>query len=160
MEGTDAIEVHTTRPETLPGDVAVCVHPDDARYAHLLGKHLRHPISGQPVPVLASKRVDPAFGSGAVKITPAHDPTDHLIGQELGLPSRTVFSADGSMASGRGRTPATPALGTSPSHCACVLQSTVFRPSCMECIAFEPALPSWRCWSRPGSTVGLAHMPW
>jgi valyl-tRNA synthetase len=85
LEGADAgdgatgIEVATTRAETMLGDTAVAVHPDDERYAHLVGRQVRHPFQDRTFPVIADAYVDPEFGSGAVKITPAHDPNDHAI---------------------------------------------------------------------------------
>src|SRR5581483_6024034 len=71
-----AVIVATTRPETLLGDVAVAVHPEDARYAGLVGKTARLPLLDRPVPIIADAAVDPAFGTGAVKVTPAHDAND------------------------------------------------------------------------------------
>jgi valyl-tRNA synthetase len=85
LEGDDAadeptgIEVATTRAETMLGDTAVAVHPDDDRYTHLVGREVRHPFQDRTFPVIADDYVDPEFGSGAVKITPAHDPNDHAI---------------------------------------------------------------------------------
>jgi len=73
------IEVATTRPETMLGDTAIAVHPDDERYAHLIGREVRHPFQDRTFPIVADDYVDPEFGSGAVKITPAHDPNDHAI---------------------------------------------------------------------------------
>ncbi|MHB8619476.1 MAG: valine--tRNA ligase [Chloroflexota bacterium] len=97
-----AIEVATTRPETMLGDTAVAVNPDDDRYAAWVGKTLRLPITGRLIPVVADADVDPSFGTGAVKITPAHDPTDYEIGKRHGLPSIQVMNADGTMSSEAG----------------------------------------------------------
>jgi valyl-tRNA synthetase len=76
---TAGIEVATTRAETMLGDTAIAVHPDDDRYTHLVGREVRHPFQDRTFPIVADDYVDPEFGSGAVKITPAHDPNDHAI---------------------------------------------------------------------------------
>src|SRR5579884_3873748 len=81
----------TTRPETMRGDVAVAVQPDDERYKHLHGKHLRLPLVGREIPVITDAWVSPEFGTGAVKVTPAHDPNDFTLGQRHGLPSINVM---------------------------------------------------------------------
>ncbi|HZO21444.1 MAG TPA: valine--tRNA ligase, partial [Steroidobacteraceae bacterium] len=86
------IVVATTRPETMFGDVAVAVHPDDERYALLVGRTLRLPLSERLIPIIADSYVDPAFGSGAVKITPAHDFNDYEIGERHGLPQLNIFT--------------------------------------------------------------------
>jgi valyl-tRNA synthetase len=80
------LTVATTRPETILGDTAVAVHPDDARYASIVGRRVRIPFVERDVPVIADPVVDPAFGTGAVKITPAHDPNDFEVGTRHGLP--------------------------------------------------------------------------
>jgi len=85
------VVVATTRPETLLGDVAVAVNPKDERYAHLIGKKLRLPIVGREIPVIADEYVDPEFGTGAVKITPAHDFNDYEVAQRHGLPEIQVM---------------------------------------------------------------------
>ena len=96
--GTDElITVATTRPETMLGDTGVAVHPDDDRYRHLVGQQVRLPILDRLIPIVADDAVDPAFGSGAVKVTPAHDPNDFAIGQRHGLPAINVMSTDGTM---------------------------------------------------------------
>src|SRR5207253_710091 len=79
-DGSGHVVVATTRPETMLGDAAVAVHPDDARYRHLTGKQVRLPLAGRLIPVIADAYVDPAFGSGCLKITPAHDFNDYEIG--------------------------------------------------------------------------------
>jgi valyl-tRNA synthetase len=79
------IEVATTRAETMLGDTAIAVHPDDDRYTHLVGREVRHPFQDRTFPIVADDYVDPEFGSGAVKITPAHDPNDHAIALRHGL---------------------------------------------------------------------------
>lgn len=79
-DGSGVIEVATTRPETMLGDTAVAVHPKDERYSHLIGKKVKLPIIGREIPIVADDYVDREFGSGAVKITPAHDPNDFEIG--------------------------------------------------------------------------------
>lgn len=80
-EGDASIVVATTRAETMLGDTAVAVHPEDERYAHLVGTEIELPLTGRRIPVVADEHVDPEFGTGAVKVTPAHDPNDFEIGQ-------------------------------------------------------------------------------
>ncbi len=92
-----AIVIATTRPETMLGDTAVAVHPDDERYQGLIGKHLVLPITGRRIPIVADDSVDPTFGSGAVKVTPAHDHNDFEIGKRHNLPFVTVMNLDGTM---------------------------------------------------------------
>ncbi|XP_050684326.1 valine--tRNA ligase isoform X2 [Leptidea sinapis] len=91
------VVVATTRVETMLGDVAVAVHPDDERYKHLIGKNLVHPIVDRKLPVIADEYVDMNFGTGAVKITPAHDQNDYDLGKRHNLPCITVFDAEGRM---------------------------------------------------------------
>jgi valyl-tRNA synthetase len=93
----ETISVATTRPETLLGDTAVAVHPDDARYRELVGRIARVPFVERDVPVIADPAVDPAFGTGAVKITPAHDQDDYEMGKRHGLPMITVLADDASI---------------------------------------------------------------
>ena len=95
--GNGFLEVATTRPETLLGDTGVAVNPDDSRYAALVGKTLTLPLVGREIPIVADSHVDPAFGTGCVKVTPAHDPNDFAIGKRHGLPLITVMAKDGSM---------------------------------------------------------------
>ncbi|MFE7747811.1 valine--tRNA ligase [Streptomyces sp. NPDC057428] len=90
-EGDETIVVATTRAETMLGDTAVAVHPDDERYRHLVGKQIKLPLTDRTIPVVADRHVDPAFGTGAVKVTPAHDPNDFEIGTRHGLPFLTVL---------------------------------------------------------------------
>ena len=98
IEGEDGfVEVATTRPETLLGDVAVAVHPDDERYKHLIGRHVRLPIAERSIPVIADDYVDPAFGTGVVKITPAHDFNDYAVGIRHKLPPISVLTLDAKM---------------------------------------------------------------
>jgi valyl-tRNA synthetase len=96
-DGGPGIEVATTRPETLLGDTAVAVHPDDDRHAHLVGRTLRLPLLGREIPVVADPFVDREFGTGAVKLTPAHDPNDFAAAQRLSLPSINVMDERGVM---------------------------------------------------------------
>jgi valyl-tRNA synthetase len=96
-EGAGHLVVATTRPETMLGDTAVAVHPDDARYRQLIGRTLRLPLAERHIPIIADAYVDPAFGSGCVKITPAHDFNDNEIGARHGLPSVNVLNPDASM---------------------------------------------------------------
>ena len=93
-DDSGSLVVATTRPETMLGDTAVAVHPDDERYKHLIGKKIRLPISGREIPVIADDYVDQEFGSGCVKITPAHDFNDYQIGQRHDLPMINVLTAD------------------------------------------------------------------
>jgi valyl-tRNA synthetase len=93
--GPDAIVVATTRAETMLGDTAIAVHPEDARYAHLVGGTITMPITGRAIPVVADEHVDPEFGTGAVKVTPAHDPNDFEIGQRHGLESLSIMDEHG-----------------------------------------------------------------
>jgi len=97
VDGSGSVVVATTRPETMLGDTGVAVHPEDERYRPLLGKMLRLPLTDREIPVVADPFVDPKFGTGAVKLTPAHDPNDHAAGQRLGLPSVTVIGFDAHM---------------------------------------------------------------
>ena len=92
---TDAVIVATTRPETMLGDVAVAVHPEDARYQHLIGHHVRLPLCERSIPVIADSYVDPEFGTGCVKITPAHDFNDYQMGQRHHLVPINIFTLDG-----------------------------------------------------------------
>jgi valyl-tRNA synthetase len=94
---TEFVTVATTRPETLLGDTAVAVNPEDERLQHLIGKQVLLPGVSRPIPMIADEAVDPAFGTGAVKVTPAHDPTDYEIGQRHGLPEVNILHDDGSM---------------------------------------------------------------
>ncbi len=96
-DGSGQMVVATTRPETMLGDTAVAVHPEDERYRHLLGRKIRLPLTNREIPVVADSFVDPAFGTGCVKVTPAHDPNDHAAGQRLGLDSLTVIGFDAKM---------------------------------------------------------------
>ncbi len=94
-EGEESLVVATTRAETMLGDTAVAVHPDDERYAHLVGKQIKLPLTDRTIPVVADTHVDPEFGTGAVKVTPAHDPNDFAIGQRHGLANTTVMDEHG-----------------------------------------------------------------
>jgi valyl-tRNA synthetase len=94
IDGTGHVDVATTRVETMLGDTGVAVHPDDDRYRQLVGKHVRHPFSGRELPIVSDDAVDRDFGTGAVKLTPAHDPTDFEIGRRQGVPPLNVLTAD------------------------------------------------------------------
>ncbi|HZG72479.1 MAG TPA: valine--tRNA ligase [Chondromyces sp.] len=96
-DGSGHIEVATTRPETMLGDTAVAVHPEDERYKHLIGKTVTLPIVGREIPIVGDDYVDMEFGSGAVKITPAHDPNDFEIGNRHNLERILVMNEDGTM---------------------------------------------------------------
>ncbi len=93
----NGIEVATTRPETMLGDVAVVVHPEDDRYRAVVGRVVALPLTGRTIPVVADAFVDPAYGTGAVKLTPAHDPNDFAAGRRLGLPEIVVIDTSGKM---------------------------------------------------------------
>ena len=105
IEGSagEYVTVATTRPETILGDTAVAVNPADERYAGVVGKQLVLPIVGRIIPVIADEYVDPAFGTGAVKVTPAHDPNDFDMGQRHDLPLVRVIGNDGSMTPAAGQ---------------------------------------------------------
>ncbi|WP_018685187.1 valine--tRNA ligase [Actinokineospora enzanensis] len=94
-DGADSIVVATTRAETMLGDTAVAVHPDDVRYRHLIGTEVALPLTGRRIPIVADAHVDPEFGTGAVKVTPAHDPNDFEIGRRHDLPSLTIMDERG-----------------------------------------------------------------
>ena len=91
-DGSGAIEVATTRPETMLADMAVAVHPEDARYKALLGKQIKHPITGRLIPIIADEHADPELGSGAVKITPGHDFNDFEVGKRAGFEARDMLN--------------------------------------------------------------------
>ena len=91
------LEISTTRPETIPGDAAVAVHPEDERYQHLIGKHVWRPFPRAQIPIVGDAAVDRAFGTGVLKVTPAHDRTDFDIGKRHGLPVVDVMHPDGTM---------------------------------------------------------------
>ena len=95
VEGSnEALVVATTRPETMLGDMAVAVHPDDERYQHLVGKHVRLPLCERTIPIIADDYVDPAFGTGCVKITPAHDFNDYQVGLRHHLEPLSILTLD------------------------------------------------------------------
>jgi valyl-tRNA synthetase len=97
VDGKGDIVIATTRPETLLGDTAVAVHPEDPRYAGLAGKEVFLPLTGRRIPVIADAYVDREFGTGALKITPAHDPNDWEVGKRHGLPVINILTADGKL---------------------------------------------------------------
>ena len=97
VEDEGSVTVATVRPATMLADVAVAVHPDDERYRNVIGREVLVPVVERRVPIIADERVDPAFGTGALKITPAHDPIDFEIGRDHGLPELTVIGFDGRM---------------------------------------------------------------
>ncbi|MGG1635498.1 valine--tRNA ligase [Paenibacillus sp. FSL A5-0031] len=96
-DGSGFITVATTRPETMLGDTAVAVHPEDDRYKHLIGQMIVLPVVGREIPIIADEYVDKEFGSGAVKITPAHDPNDFEVGERHSLPQIIVMDETGTM---------------------------------------------------------------
>jgi len=96
-DGSGHLTVATTRPETMLGDTAVAVHPGDERYASLVGKTIDLPLAGRRIPIVADDYVDPAFGTGCVKITPAHDFNDYALGQRHDLPLINILNADATL---------------------------------------------------------------
>jgi valyl-tRNA synthetase len=96
-DGDVSVVVATTRPETMLGDTAVAVHPDDGRYRDLIGRKVRLPLADRLIPIVADEHVDPAFGTGCVKITPAHDFNDYEIGQRHGLPTINIFDINAAL---------------------------------------------------------------
>ncbi|HLG02086.1 MAG TPA: valine--tRNA ligase, partial [Bacteroidia bacterium] len=100
IEGSDhVVTIATTRPETMLGDTAVCVHPEDLRYAHLRGKKVIVPLVNRTVPVIFDEYVDKEFGTGALKVTPAHDRNDYELGKKHNLDSIDIFNPDGTISS-------------------------------------------------------------
>jgi valyl-tRNA synthetase len=95
VSGDDFLTVATTRPETMLGDVAVMVHPEDARYAHLIGQHVKLPLCDREIPIIADDYVDKEFGTGVVKVTPAHDFNDYAVGQRHKLPIIGILNLQG-----------------------------------------------------------------
>jgi valyl-tRNA synthetase len=85
VDGSGSITVATTSPETILGDVAICVNPDDERYKHFIGKEVIVPIINRKIPIIADEYVDAEFGTGALKITPAHDKNDNMLGRKHNL---------------------------------------------------------------------------
>ncbi len=96
-DGNGHVTIATVRPATILADVAVAVHPEDERYRDAVGREVVVPFVERPVPVIADERVEPEFGTGALKVTPGHDPTDFEIGRVHGLPEPMVIGADGRM---------------------------------------------------------------
>ncbi len=92
-----SITVATTRPETILGDTAIAVHPDDPRYQALVGREVLLPVLGRAIPIIADAAVDPSFGTGAIKVTPGHDPTDYEIGKRHNLPAINILTDSGVM---------------------------------------------------------------
>ena len=97
VDGSGHLVVATTRPETMLGDTAVAVHPDDERYRHLVGKRIALPLTDREIPIIADGYVDPAFGSGCVKITPAHDFNDYEMGQRHNLPLINIMTPEAAL---------------------------------------------------------------
>ncbi|UVH22690.1 valine--tRNA ligase [Lacticaseibacillus paracasei] len=102
-DGSGYIEIATTRPETMMGDTAVAVHPGDKRYQDLVGKELSLPLANRKIPIIEDAYVDPAFGTGAVKITPAHDPNDFQVGNRHDLKRINTMNEDGTMNENAGK---------------------------------------------------------
>jgi len=99
IEGSeDYLQIATTRPETIMGDVAACVHPDDERYKHLAGKKVIIPLVNKTIPIIQDEYIDLEFGTGVLKVTPAHDINDYNIGQKHNLPNVDVLNDDGTIA--------------------------------------------------------------
>jgi valyl-tRNA synthetase len=97
LDGDGFVTIATVRPATILADVALAVHPDDERYTHLIGKEVKVPVVDRTIPIIADERVEPGFGTGALKITPGHDPVDFEIGRDHGLEELTVIGLDGRM---------------------------------------------------------------
>lgn len=95
IDSVERLVVATTRVETMLGDTAVAVHPEDERYKHLHGKFVQHPFCDRKLPIVLDEFVDKAFGTGAVKITPAHDPNDYEVGLRHNLPFITILDDSG-----------------------------------------------------------------
>jgi valyl-tRNA synthetase len=96
-DGSGTIPIATTRPESMLGDAAVAVHPEDERYAHLVGTMVTLPLAGRAIPIIADPLIDRTFGTGAVKVTPAHDSVDNEIGRRHGLPLINILTPDGKL---------------------------------------------------------------
>ncbi|CAF0857472.1 unnamed protein product [Brachionus calyciflorus] len=103
VETGEEIVIATTRPETMLGDTAICVHPNDERYKNLVGKYVTHPFVNRKIPIIADEMVDPSFGTGAVKITPAHDANDFECGRRHDLPFITIIDDKGLITSEGGQ---------------------------------------------------------
>ena len=97
IDGSGEVVVATTRPETMLGDTAVAVNPKDKRYAKLVGKTVKLPLTNREIPIIADDFVDMEFGTGAVKVTPAHDPNDFELGQRHDLPFVSVINHEGKL---------------------------------------------------------------
>lgn len=95
VDGSGCLTVATTRPETMLGDVAVMVHPEDDRYAHLIGQNVKLPLCNREIPIIADDYVDKEFGTGVVKVTPAHDFNDNMVGQRQGLDKIVILNLEG-----------------------------------------------------------------
>jgi valyl-tRNA synthetase len=96
-DGSGYITIATTRPETIPGDTAIAVNPEDERYKNLIGKMAVLPVNGREIPIVGDEYVDTSYGTGCVKITPAHDPNDFEVGQRHNLPAPVIMNKDGTM---------------------------------------------------------------
>ncbi|MDF6651819.1 class I tRNA ligase family protein, partial [Escherichia coli] len=94
VHGLTHLPVATTRPETMLGDTAVMVHPEDERYAHLIGRFVHLPLTDRKIPVIADEYVDREFGTGVVKVTPGHDFNDYAVGQRHKLPQLSILTLD------------------------------------------------------------------
>lgn len=103
VDSDEVLEIATTRPETLLGDTAVVVHPEDERYRHLIGKKVQLPLMDRQIPIIADEYVDREFGTGAMKVTPAHDPNDFDLGLRHDLPRLNVMNLDGTMNQNAGK---------------------------------------------------------
>ena len=97
LDDSGHLTVATTRPETMLGDTAIMVHPDDLRYQHLIGKQVRLPLTDRVLPIIGDSYVDPSFGTGVVKVTPAHDFNDYAVGERHKLPTICILKLDASI---------------------------------------------------------------
>ena len=131
------VVVATTRPETMLGDTAVAIHPDNERIGHLIGQHVILPLVGRRIPIVGDDYADPEKGSGAVKITPAHDFNDFEVGKRHGLPQINVFDREGCMA---------PRRATRIICADCRKARCSWRKNCTTSTASPRARRSWRGW--------------
>ena len=158
-DGKDSGEfltVATTRPETMLGDVAVAIHPEDERYLHLHGKKLRLPLMNREIPVILDEWVSREFGTGAVKVTPAHDPNDFALGERHHLPSINVMDSTGAHQCGRRRLRGPRSLRSAQEDCCTTWKNRgCWRGSRTTPTTWATATAARRWWSRGFRRNGL-----
>jgi valyl-tRNA synthetase len=144
-DGSDSLVVATTRPETMLGDTAVMVHPEDERYKHMIGKMVKLPLTDREIPIIADSYVDLEFGTGCVKVTPAHDFNDYAVGQRHGLPMISILTLDAKINENARKntavwTVSTPARPSSP-----ILKPSAFwkRPTSTNSRCRAATAPAW-----------------